>query len=57
MYKCMSEGYGRYKPKKQCFTPARHEDGLPKARRLQEEAYWRAEFRSITVITPELAEK
>ena len=57
MYKFISEGYARYKPKKQCLTLARHEDGLPKARRLQEDAYWRAEFRSITVITSELAEK
>ena len=57
MFRCMSEGYARCKPKKQCLTPARHEEGLPKARRLQEGADWRAEFRSITVITSELAEK
>mgnify|MGYP001269512302 FL=1 len=57
MYKCMGEGYARCKPKKQCLTPARHEESLPKAGRLQEGAYWRAEFRSITVFTSELAEK
>ncbi len=52
----MSERYARSKPKKQCLTPARHEDGLSTARSLQEGADRRAEFRSITVITSELAE-